>query len=123
MSLLMNREFLDSLFPVGTFDFDKPTRNSMLSDKVYRTKDGLEYHVATPGVEKEDLDLKVEKDILKITAKRRFDGTIVNVYTMDVKLTEHADPVKITSKYNNGLLRICVPFKTKNDTAVKIVVE
>ncbi len=119
----MSRDFLNSLFPVGTFDFDRPTRNSLLSDKVYRTKEGLEYHVATPGVEKEDLDLKVEKDTLKITAKRRFDGTVVNVYTMELKLTEHADPVKITSKYNNGLLRISVPFKTKNDTSMKIVVE
>jgi HSP20 family molecular chaperone IbpA len=122
-ALLMNRDFFDSLFPVGTFDFEKPPRNELIADKTYRNKEGVEYHICTPGVAKEDLHVTVEKGVLSVKAERRYEGKVVNAYTKYVNLPDISDPSRITSKYNNGLLCVSVPFKTKNDDSLRIVVD
>lgn len=77
----------------------------------------LNIEITIPGVKKKDIDLKMHEDSLSLSAPRE------NI-TYSAALS-FCCPVRTSdakAKYENGLLRIEVPFKDPMEDAVKIPV-
>ena len=72
-----------------------------------------------PGVQPDDIDLTVERDVLTITAKRRFDvseGDEVladerpqGEFTRRILLGESLDTSRLDATYENGVLTVRLP--------------
>lgn len=85
--------------------------------------------LAAPGLTKNDFDLKVEKEILTISAKKeQIDQEGVKVlrnefgkydFKRSFQLTDTIDTEKINASYNQGILSVVLPKKEKE--APKVV--
>lgn len=74
--------------------------------------------VELPGVEKEDIDLKMHEGIIHVIACREdleFHGHL----HFPIKV----NPKKAKAKFSNGLLKVEVPVKEKRGPPTKIEVE
>ena len=77
----------------------------------------LSIEVSLPGVPKENIKLKMHEDSFTLSAPRPdFD------YVTALSFCCPVDPAKAEAKYENGLLKIHVPFKDPMDDAVTIPV-
>ena len=123
MSLLINKDFFEAMFPHVDVAHGKTFRQRFMEDEMYKTKDGIQYFVCTPGVAKEDIEVTVKNNILNIKATRRFDGQPVSNLSRSFELDNDLDTLNITSKYNNGLLNINIPYKQKKDTVQNITIQ
>ncbi len=77
----------------------------------------LTLEISLPGVRKEDIDLKMHDDSFALSAPR---DDVEYVTTL-----AFCCPVRFQAaeaRYENGLLRVTVPFKDPMDDAVKITV-
>jgi len=73
--------------------------------------------VVLPGVKKEDITLKMHEDSFNLSAPRE------NVeYVAAYSFCCPVNPDRAEATYDNGLLRIQVPFKDPMEDAVKIAV-
>ena len=64
-----------------------------------------------PGFSKNDINISVDKNILKIDAKNS-----KRAYLKNLALTDNCDSDAITADLENGILYVEIPFKTKNET-------
>lgn len=88
---------------------------------IFETKDGLGVVVDMPGVKKEDVDIRVENDVLTITgrADSKLLGTpLYNEYQLgnyfrQFQLTDHVDQEKIRAEMKHGVLTIHLPKAEK----------
>ena len=88
---------------------------------VIETGDGFQLELATPGLGKKDLNVKVEKDILTISAevaqelpedaKVRTKAFSYHNFKRSFQLPETVDAGAITAKYENGILKLFIPKK------------
>jgi HSP20 family protein len=91
--------------------------------------DHFAIEVELPGVSSEHVDLQVEDDELRLTAKRNggSDGTyltrerLAGTYTRVFRLGEMVDADSIRGEMNDGILRIRVP-KTARALLRKITI-
>lgn len=88
---------------------------------IFDVEDGLAVVVDLPGVQKDDVDVRVENDVLTIAGKgrhstagnllyREFD--LVN-YFRQFQLSEHVDQEKIKAEMKYGVLTILLPKAEK----------
>lgn len=117
-------------------DFGEPfftmdSSNNMKSD-VIKTDDGYQVTVDIPGVDKDNIDLSYDQDVLSIKAKR--DSTLdpkdeqnnviasersYGEYVRNYRLPDvFAD--KISAKVEDGVLTIDLPKSEKKETGHKI---
>ncbi|MGV3760709.1 MAG: Hsp20/alpha crystallin family protein [Actinomycetota bacterium] len=85
----------------------------------YRHGDHFYVHLDLPGVDPESIDLTVEKNVLTVSAERRWsreDGTQVVVserpqgsFTRQLFLGEGLDADRIDARYENGVLTVSIP--------------
>lgn len=91
---------------------------------IIETKDAFRLELALPGLDKSDVNVKVENEVLTITAKREFtpqDGEIfkrqefgaVN-FVRSFQLPDTIDNNGIEARYENGILRVVL---NKKETA------
>ena len=135
ISSILNRNF-DSLFP--EFIYNEDSENSAKyampvelheKDKEYLVKAEL------PGVKKEDLDIDIEKDFLKINAKK-FDETkeenknykhsefSYGEYSRTIQLPEEIDIDKTEAKLEHGVLKIIAPkIHKEKEQSKKLIVK
>jgi HSP20 family molecular chaperone IbpA len=129
MTMLVNKLFLDTMFPESLFpnreEFsDGPTFNSLLREKNYRTDAAYILQIPLPGIAKEDISIKVkENNKLEVRASRKFDGKETSIYTKNYTLNELVDVANISSKYNNGLLHIELPFKVAKPVSIDVAIQ
>lgn len=127
ISSLLNRHF-DTYFPESAYWSDE----AKLSMPIELTDAGKEYDIRAelPGVKKEDLDIDIESDYLKINAKKveekneegkNFKHSEFNYgeFSRVIELPEEIDIDKTEAKLENGVLKIMAPKLNKEKTQNK----
>jgi HSP20 family molecular chaperone IbpA len=86
---------------------------------IYETKDGLHFEIACTGLSKEDVNINIEGDILRVTYEKNDDGEIANFihkgiarrsFNLGYKVSSRFDLQNADAQMNNGLLKISIPF-------------
>ena len=127
ISSLLNRHF-DSYFPEASYWEDADT----LTMPVEITDKGEEYDIRAelPGVKKEDLDIDIEENYLKINAKKHEEKDeneknykrsefSYGEFSRVVQLPEEIDVEKTEAKLDSGVLKIKAPKMSKEKPQTK----
>jgi len=91
---------------------------------IYENKDGLHFEVACTGLEKNDIEINIEGDVLKISYNKNEDDKCCDVddctylhkgiarrsFNLGYKVASKFKLVDSTAEMKNGLLKISVPF-------------
>ena len=91
---------------------------------IYENKDGLHFEVACTGLTKEDVELNIEGDVLKIIYNKNEDDGCCNVndcnyikrgiarrsFNLGYKIVNKFDLSIAEAEMKNGLLKISIPF-------------
>ena len=121
---LLFRDFFKS-----ELDF-QPAINAKISHPVdiFETKHGLHFEVACTGLSKEDVELNIEGDILKISynkeneesTERRYicKGIAKRSFNLGYKIASKFDLSKAEAIMENGLLAIRIPFAEESKPKV-----
>jgi HSP20 family protein len=109
----------DSMF---NDEIAKPvSRKSMPAVNVSERENEFEVEVVAPGYNKADFKIKLEKDLLTISAETKEnqeqkEGEKVirrefasSAFSRSFTLPDHIDGDQISAKYENGLLRVAIP--------------
>jgi HSP20 family molecular chaperone IbpA len=98
---------------------------------IYETEDALTVVMEMPGVEKQALDIGVERDVVKVDGRidfSKYDGmdpvyTEYNVghYTRSVTLSNKIDQEQISAQLEDGVLTLTLP-KAKEAQPRKIAI-
>ena len=99
---------------------------------IYENKDGLHFEVACTGLDRDDLEIGIEGDILKISYdKARTEGIDTEELglvryihrgiakrsiNIGYKISSQFDLSQSEAKMENGLLKISVPFSKETKT-------
>lgn len=96
---------------------------------IYESNDAYQLHVISPGFDKKDFDVNIDKNILTIsvdkeTSEKENVKQLRNEYSFrpfkrSFTLDEKIDAEKIEASYNNGVLTLNLPFKTEVKSPVK----
>ena len=132
ISSLLNRHF-DSYFPQAEYwqDAEKFSMPIEVSDK------GKEYDIKAelPGIKKEDLDIEIEENYLRINDKKNeetkeeeknYKHSEFNYgeFSRTIQLPEEIDIEKTEAKLEHGILKITAPKIQKvKDQSKKIIVK
>jgi len=90
---------------------------------IYEDGDAVTLFADLPGVSKDNLEVQIDKDTLKITGKRvPFDETGSSVYVeipnrdyyRSFTIGEEIDRERITAAMNNGVLKLLLPKSEKS---------
>ena len=86
----------------------------------YRRNGDFVVHFDLPGIDPGTIDLTVEKNVLTVTAERRFakqEGDEITVserpqgrFSRQLFLGESLDPDKISANYDQGVLTLHIPI-------------
>lgn len=91
---------------------------------IYENKDGLHFEVACTGLEKSDIGINIEGDVLKISYNKSEDDKCCDIddcnylhkgiarrsFNLGYKVTSKFKLADSTAEMKNGLLKISVPF-------------
>lgn len=127
ISSLLNRHF-DSYFP----DANYWENTEKLSMPIELTDKGTEFDIKAelPGIKKEDLDIDIEENYLKINAKK-YDETkeedknfkhsefSYGEFSRTIQLPEEIDINKTEAKLEHGILQIVAPKMHKEKEQIK----
>ncbi len=114
---ILVRNFFDDkepFNPISTFKLKHPV-------DVYETKDGLHLDVACTGLKKEDVDLNIEGDILKVSYTKddtekyqnreyHYSGIAKRSFNFGYKVTNRFNLSEAEAKMDYGLLKITIPY-------------
>ena len=78
----------------------------------------LSVEISIPGVKREDVDLKLQEDSLYLAAPRD-DVEFVTTLAFCCPVA----PDKAEAHYENGLLKLTVPFKDPMEDAVRVKID
>ena len=89
---------------------------------VYETQDHYEIEMADPGLNKQDFNIKLDKNLLTVSVEQQNQEVKDNKqynrrefsyssFVRSFALPESADDAQIEAKYNDGVLRILVVKK------------
>lgn len=89
----------------------------------YRHEDDFFIHFDLPGVDPDSIDLTVEKNVLRVTARRTWskpEGTQIlaserpqGTFSRQLFLGDALDADRIEAGYNNGVLTVRLPVADK----------
>tara|TARA_B100001057_G_scaffold42569_2_gene38114 strand:- start:4926 stop:5330 length:405 start_codon:yes stop_codon:yes gene_type:complete len=111
---IMFDEFFNDFFNV------KPI--SVPPNNIMETESDFQIEFSVPGSNKKDFEIEVENDNIKIIKKKEDLDTTNNYSRQEFNysffeksfyLPESIDQSKISSKYDNGILRISLPKKSE----------
>ena len=107
--------------------FNKPDNRSVKHPiDIYEDEDGLTFEVACTGLDKSDVDITIEGDVLKIShdknekapnnAVRQFyhSGIRRSSFNFGWKIARRFELAKATAEMDKGLLVISIPFANES---------
>ena len=96
--------------PAGYFGNNNGFTNNVNS-KVTKAENGdYSFRVSVPGVNKEEVKVSVEKNVLTISYVRpQGSDSFVDTFKREWRLDKDADINGITAHFNNGVLTVTVP--------------
>jgi HSP20 family molecular chaperone IbpA len=91
---------------------------------IYETKDGLQFEIACTGLTKEDVNINIEGNVLRVIYdKEHFDDQVTEAalnfihkgiarrsFNIGYKISSRFDLQNADAQMNNGLLTISIPF-------------
>jgi len=91
---------------------------------IYENKDGLHFEVACTGLEKSDIEINIEGDVLRISYTKKEEDKCCDVndctylhkgiarrsFNLGYKVTSKFKLTDAAAEMKNGLLKISVPF-------------
>jgi HSP20 family protein len=99
--------------------FGTPARPTAMPMDAYRHGDQFVVHFDLPGVDASSVDLTVEKNVLTVSAERRWqtseDEQIVaserpqGTFSRQLFLGESLDADRVEARYDNGVLTVTIP--------------
>jgi HSP20 family protein len=99
--------------------FGTPARPTAMPMDAYRQGDRFVVHFDLPGVDSSSIDLTVEKNVLTVSADRRWqpseDEQIVaserpqGTFSRQLFLGESLDADRVEAQYDNGVLTVTIP--------------
>jgi len=92
---------------------------------IYTTEDGMNIDIACVGVDKKDLDIKIEGDTLRVEYKKesteeesKIDyiqkGIARRAFNMGWRISRRYDLSKLDAKLENGLLQLHMPITAES---------
>ena len=111
---IMFDEFFNDFFNVKEMNI--PPYNIMESE------DNFQIEFSVPGSNKKDFQIEIENDYLKVSKEKKESNTShnysrqqfdYNYFEKSFFLPETIDLNKVSSKYDNGILRIMLPKKNE----------
>ena len=102
---------------------------------IAQTEQGIEVYLDMPGFKGDDIDVKLEEDVLVISAERKADKADENKtwvrqerawgrYARSFNLPPTLDGTRLAASYKNGVLTITLPKKPEaQPRIVKVKVE
>lgn len=129
----VNRLFDDSFRTMRESGSGSPETGMLLSPKVdvCQTEEGWEITAELPGVDQNDIDLRLEGDMLTISGekrderkddKNRFVERSYGSYTRTFQLPFTPDPDKVTAECDRGILTIKLPKAAEQDKSRRITI-
>ena len=106
--------------------FDRPTRHAVTHPiDVYETPDGLTFEVACTGLNRDDVDVKIEGDTLKVSHEAEIkeakephhtyhSGIRRSSFNLGWKVSRRFDLTDIKAEMKNGLLTLSVPYSEES---------
>lgn len=100
---------------------------------IYETKEGYSIDLVVPGHDKADFKLQVEKNTLSVSAEKKAETRSEDekqlrrefgfrAFKRSFSLAENVDAENINAKYENGILKITLPKKEKQQEESKQIV-
>jgi len=106
--------------------FDRPTRHAVTHPiDVYETKDGLTFEVACTGLNRDDVEVKIEGDTLRVSHDAEIkesdgyhhtyhSGIRRSSFNLGWKVSRRFDLTNIKAEMKNGLLTLSVPYSEES---------
>lgn len=116
MYSLLNSNLVDKIFS-GLNEPSWQTSTYTYGDKSYfqrTTEYGVEFEMFVPGLSKKDVKVELEDNRLFIEAKYSSDLTSYEV-SKTFTIGEHIDTDNIDASVENGVLKLILPFKKKEE--------
>ena len=123
--------FLDVFFR----DFDKDmsdafhTLNTRIGKPVdiYTTDNALVLEIAVVGKDKDDIDIKTEKDMIRVSTRSKdeveknhlYRGISRTNFDLGWRISSSYDVSKLEASLDKGLLRIVVPAKAEEEQGIR----
>lgn len=114
----------------GSSLVERPHSTAPKTDIMERDKD-YQVLVELPGLEKEDIKLNIEKDVLSIKAERKSENKKdekhyhyterhQTKFERSFQLPENIDKTKIEANYKNGILELLIPKDKRKELLTEI---
>ena len=109
------KNFLNSNSTFNTFQYEKIN----YPVDIYEIETGLRFELAVVGLDKSDIDILVESDVLRITHDRKTEeldrayltkGIAKRSFDLAWKIASKFHLVKLDAKMDKGLLIIDIPY-------------
>jgi len=124
---------LEDFFNDGFF-VDRRTTYNLPQVNVVETDDHFRIDVAAPGMDKDDFELKVEQNTLKVKAEKQHEEEdkeekytrrefTYGVFERTFSLPDSIDPHEIHAKYDKGILHITLAKKEEAKTKPPRLIE
>ncbi|MBC9706047.1 MAG: Hsp20/alpha crystallin family protein [Enterococcus sp.] len=109
--------FLNSIFNDPLFG-DKPI-GTIHGIQTNDTEHGREYFYTVPGIPPKSLDVRVEGDTLMVEISATDENHSENVKSR-IRLPDGIDVENIKADYENGVLKVTVPYAEKEKHTIKV---
>ena len=114
------------------FPYDYHNNNWTPSVDINESSDTFMITADLPGIKKSDIEVKIETNVLILSAERTIDKTNVNekyhfserrsgTFSRSFKLPESVKKEKITADFDNGVLSIIIPKAEDAITSNRLV--
>ena len=119
---IINRTNYPLIFDDFINDFLKENHMSIPPHNIKETENDFQIEFSVPGSNKKDFEIEIDSDNLKIT-KKKDESNSINSYSRQefsydffeksFFLPDSIDQNRVTSKYDNGILKIFLPKKSE----------